>query len=137
VSVVIGASVALAWCFRDEATPRSFAMLDRVSRESAVVPGHWALELANILANAERKRRIIAADIAEFVALVNRLDIRVDGATAERGLKEILTLARGESLTSYDAAYLDLAMREGLPLATRDRALARVARGVGVAVIRS
>ncbi len=112
-------------------------MLDRVSRESAVVPGHWALELANILANAERKRRIIAADIAEFVALVNRLDIRVDGATAERGLKEILTLARGESLTSYDAAYLDLAMREGLPLATRDRALARVARGVGVAVIRS
>jgi predicted nucleic acid-binding protein len=135
MSLVLDASVALAWCFEDEATPQSAGLLDRVDREAAIVPGIWSLELANILALAERRGRITEADIVEFVTLLDRLDIRVDGATAERGLNEVLALARAEKLTSYDAAYLDLAMREGLPLATRDNDLIRAARRLGVKIV--
>ena len=133
--VVLDASATLPWCFGDELTPDGRALLQRVGSSFAAVPAIWPLEVGNILAAAERKGRITAADIAEFVPLLDRLDIRPDGATAERGLKEILELARRESLSSYDAAYLDLAMREGLPLATRDEALADAARRCGVEVI--
>jgi predicted nucleic acid-binding protein len=132
---VLDSSLALTWCFRDEATPADWLVLDRAEAEFAAVPAIWPLEVANVLALAERKGRIAAAEIAEFVARLDDLDIRIDEATATRGLRDILALARRESLTSYDAAYLDLAMREGLPLATRDVALADAARRLGVAVI--
>ncbi len=133
---VLDASVALAWCFHDEATRESDALLDRLAGEIAVeAPAIWALEVANILVMAERKGRIGSAAIAEFVALLETLDIRIDDAPAARSLGEILALARREGLSSYDAAYLDLAMRRGLPLATRDAALAKVARRAGVAVV--
>lgn len=133
--VVIDASIALAWCFHDEATPASWAVLDRVESEPALVPSIWSLELANVLVGAERRGRIGAAEIAEFLERLEALDIQVDGQTANRGLREILSLARAERLTSYDAAYLDLAMREGAPLATRDHALADAALRCGVKVI--
>lgn len=132
---VLDASIALTWLFRDELTAERRTVLERLDAEFAVVPAIWPLEMANILAIAERKGRIASAEVAEFVAKIETLDIRVDDGTASRGLREILALARRESLTSYDAAYLDLAMREGLPLATRDRALAKAAKRLGVAVI--
>lgn len=134
---VLDASTALSWCFADETTAESKAALDRLESEFAAVPAIWPLEVANILAAAERRRRIDPVDMAGFVAMLDRLDIRVDTATAARGLKEILALARSEKLSSYDAAYLDLAMREGLPLATRDRELAAAARRAGVAIVRT
>ncbi len=133
--LVVDASIALAWCFEDEATAASWAILDRLSVEPAFVPSIWPLELANVLAGAERRGRIDAADIAEFLARLALLDLRVDEQTASRGLTEILALARAHALTSYDAAYLDLAMRDGVPLATRDRALADAAARCGVTVI--
>ncbi len=86
---------------------------------------------------AERRRRIDAIGITEFLGVLDTLDIRVDESTAARGLKEILALARGQSLSSHDAAYLELAMREGLTLATRDDALAKAARRVGVDVVKA
>jgi predicted nucleic acid-binding protein len=98
------------------------------------VPAIWPIELANVLANAERRGRIAASDIAEFLALIAPLDIQVDAETAARGLREILAVARHEALSAYDAAYLELAMRLGLPLATRDARLADAARHVGVEV---
>ncbi len=132
---VLDASVTLAWCFRDQASPESTGVLDRLEEDFAAVPAIWPLEVANILAVAERRGRIDAAEIAAFAAVLEALDIRVDTATAARGLREILGLARREGLSSYDACYLDLAMREGLALATRDAALAAAARRCGVAVI--
>ena len=132
---VLDASLALTWCFKDEATPTRLALLQRLGSEHAAVPAIWPLEVANILASAERRKRIDPAGIGEFLALVESLDIRVDGDTADRGLREILDLARREGLTSYDAAYLDLAICEGLPLATGDRALAQAAERCGVTVL--
>lgn len=133
---VFDASVALAWCFHDEATAASAALLDRLALdEIAEVPAIWALEVANILVMAEKRKRLDAAAVAEFVALLETLDIRADDAPAARAFGEILALARREGLSSYDAAYLDLAMRRGLPLATRDAALAKAARRAGVAAI--
>lgn len=132
---VLDASVALAWCFADQASPGSDALLERLGRgEVAEVPAIWPLELANVLAAAERRRRLSAADIAEAVALFAALDIRIEEDTSRRALNEILGLARREKLSSYDAAYLDLAMRLGLPLATRDAELAAASRRAGVAV---
>ena len=133
---VLDALVALAWCFHDEATPAGTALLDRLGLdETAEVPAIWALEVANILVMAEKRKRLDAAAVAEFVALLETLDIRADDAPPSRAFGEILALARREGLSSYDAAYLDLAMRRGLPLATRDKALAQAARRAGVAVI--
>ncbi len=132
---VLDASTALAWCFQDEATPERLAVLQRLGPGHAQVPAIWPLEVANVLAGAERRKRIDAAGIGEFLALIETLDIRVDGETGRRALREILGLARREGLTSYDAAYLDLAMRESLPLATGDRALAEAAQRCGVMVI--
>ena len=132
---VLDASVALSWCFKDETTPARLALLQRLGSEHAAVPAIWPLEVSNILASAERRKRIDAAGIGEFLALIESLDIRVDGETAGRGLTEILALARREGLTSYDAAYLDLAIHDGLPLATGDRALTDAAARCGVAVL--
>ena len=132
---VLDASVTVAWCFGDEATTGTRSLLHRVAVERAVAPSIWTLEIANILAMAERRGRIDVAGITEFLGLLEALDIRIDDAPAWRGLGEILDLARRERLSSYDAAYLDLAMREALPLATRDTALADAAARVGVAVL--
>lgn len=134
---VLDASAALAWCFGDEATVESKALLDRLeSGDTAFVPGIWGLEIANILALAERKRRLTAADSAEFIALLSAIGIRHDDAPADRALHDILALARQEGISSYDAAYLDLAMRLGLALATKDQALAQAAERQGATVIR-
>ena len=129
---VVDASVALAWCFDDEATPATRALLDRFEQEQAEVPSLWHLELANALALAERKRRITPARSSEFTALVAALPIVTDAETSTRALNTVLDLARRERLSAYDASYLELAMRRGVPLATTDRELARAARRAGV-----
>lgn len=132
---VLDASIALAWCFANEASAKAAHLLDRLEDEFAIVPAIWPIELANVLANAERRGHIVASEIAEFLALIASLDVRVDGETAARGLTETLALARTESLSGYDAGYLELAMRLGLPIATRDARLAAAARHVGVEVV--
>jgi predicted nucleic acid-binding protein len=132
---VLDASVALSWCFEDEATAAAWAALDRLESDDAAVPALWSLEMANILAAAERRGRLSAARISEFIALLEGLAIEVDDETARHALHETLTLARNEGLTAYDASYLELAMRLGVPLATKDAQLARVAAKLGVAVL--
>lgn len=134
--LVLDASAALPWCFADEATPASNALLERLAGgETAEVPAIWALEIANVLAAAERRKKLTAADVAEAVALYAPLSIHVDDETSRRAMSEVLILARGERLSSYDAAYLELAMRLRLPLATRDNALKIAARRIGVRLI--
>lgn len=133
---VLDCSVAVAWLLEDERVPEADALLDRLDDGGqAVVPSLWRLELGNVLAGAERRNRISATGIARCLGILSRLPIITDPQTEERALREILALARREHVTTYDAAYLELGMRRGLPLATLDRRLARAARRAGVDVL--
>lgn len=129
---VLDASVTVAWCFDDESTPAAWTLLERLRTETGVVPPLWALEVGNILLGAERRRRIAPARTAEFLGLLGALDIRVDPEPPGRVFRDVLPLARSQGLTTYDAAYLELALRTGLPLATKDQALARAAKALTV-----
>jgi predicted nucleic acid-binding protein len=124
--------VAVSWCFEDEAAEETDALLERARDEGAVVPSLWHLELGNVLLQAERRGRINAADVTTRLALIGDLPILTDGETSLRALREILTLARAEMLTTYDAAYLELSIRRGLPLATKDHSLQVAARRIGI-----
>jgi predicted nucleic acid-binding protein len=135
--LVIDASSVLSWCFEDESSPDADALIDKIVAEGAVVPGLWHLEIANGLVSGERRRRIRVAESSAFVAMIEELPIDADPASGSRALHETISLAREHRLSAYDAAYLELAMRLGLPLATGDRSLAAAARRGGVALIGS
>ena len=132
---VVDCSVALAWCFLDEATPATKKLLDRLGSESAVVPGWWFVELTNVLVVAERKGRIQPDQIAEFIALVESFDLEVDDEAPGRAFGHLLPLCRAHGLTSYDAIYLDLALRRQVPLATLDEHLRKAAKKLGVKLL--
>ena len=129
---VLDASVTLAWCFDDESTPAAWALLDRLRTTPGHVPALWELEIGNILLGAERRRRITQARAALFLGILGELDIRVDPDLPGRAFRDVLPIARAQRLTTYDATYLELAMRLGLPLATKDAALVRTANAVRV-----
>lgn len=129
--------MAAAWCFRDEATPATVALLDSLDRRSAWVPYLWHFEVANLLTQAERRRRITEQACAAFVDILKALPIETDFDAPARALGPVRGLARARNLTPYDAAYLDLAMRRLLPLATRDRDLQRVALSAGIALLQT
>ena len=133
--IVLDASIAIAWCFDDEASSATEALLDQVKIQGAVVPTLWHLELGNVLLAAERRGRTIQGGIVVRLGLFNRLPIEIDTETSQRAWRETLLLARAERLTLYDAAYLELAARRGLPLATKDQDLAAAAKRVDVAVV--
>jgi predicted nucleic acid-binding protein len=133
--LVLDCSVAISWCFEDEASPETDAVLERVRDDGALVPALWHLELGNVVIQAERRKRLTAADTATRMELMTNLPIATDDEMPAKALLEVLSLARAEGLTTYEAAYLELAMRKGLPLASRDRALADAARRRGVAVL--
>ena len=134
---VLDASIALAWCFEDEATRETDLLLERARDHGILVPSLWHLQLANVLLQAERRGRITAADIAVRLRLLAALPTETDNETHRRATRETLALARAERLTSYDAAYLELAMRRGLPLASRDSDLRAAAKRLGVAILPS
>jgi predicted nucleic acid-binding protein len=134
-SLIIDCSLAMTWCFDDEATEESSRIQDRLSLETALVPAHWFLEVTNVLAMAEKRRRITAAKSDEFVQLLRVLDIEVDGDVPARAFDYLLPLCRTYKLTSYDAAYLDLAVRRQLPLASFDDDLRAAAEKLGVDVL--
>ena len=133
-ALVIDSSAALSWCFEDEASPESDALFERVRDQGAVVPGLWHLEVANVLLQAERRGRITTGDATLRLELIAELPITTDNETTARAWREILALARAEGLTTCDAAYLELAIRRGLPLQTKDEALIAAAERSGVAV---
>lgn len=132
---VLDASITLAWLFEDERSEAADELLARLDTETAAVPSVWPLEVANVIAGAERRRRITAARRAEFVAQLETFAIMVDEETADRAFSRILDLARQQQLSAYDAAYLELAMRLGIPLASKDRELRDAAERVGVIVL--
>lgn len=132
--VVVDPSIALTWCFEDEASPETDVLFERVRDDGAVVPGLWYLELGNVLLQAEKRGRITTGDLATRLELIGELPISVDQETTGRAWREILALARTERLTTYDAAYLELAIRRGVPLLTRDSDLAGAGKRLGIAV---
>jgi predicted nucleic acid-binding protein len=134
---VIDASSVLAWCFEDESGAEADALIAKVAADGAAVPSLWSLEIANGLVMSERRGRIKPAETASFVAMIEELPIVADQATGARALHETMSLAREHGLTAYDAAYLELAMRLGLPLATDDRSLRGAAERTGVALLGS
>ena len=131
---VVDNSVVMTWCFEDEVNNYADEILDSMEKMSAIVPAIWPLELGNVLLVAERRKRLTAGDSSRFLALLSELPIVVEQETPERMLKEIFSLARGAKLSSYDASYLDLAVRLGLPIATLDKNLIRAAKKIRVPV---
>jgi len=132
---VIDASIALTWCFEDEASPETDAIFDLVRDQGALVPAHWCVEVGNVLRQAELRGRIAPEDVTARLALMASLRILTDTETSDRAWRETMSLARSERLTVYDAAYLELALRRGLPLATLDRDLIAAAARLGAAVL--
>ena len=130
---VLDCSVTMAWFFAGEATPTSDALLDRLNKgEQAVVAQHWPLEVGNTLLMGERRKRCTPADSAHFLAILGALALETDKETGTNASAATLGVARSHDLTLHDAAYLELAMRRKLPLATLDKALRRAANKVGV-----
>jgi predicted nucleic acid-binding protein len=129
---VLDASVTVAWCFNDEATTQTTALLESLENGKAFVPAIWPLEIGNVLISAQKRQRISYADIMQFLDLLKNINIHVDLETVDKSFHEVFSLAHTENLTTYDAAYLELAMRMGIPLATKDRLLQQACNRLGV-----
>lgn len=127
MSLVLDCSVTLAWLLPDERARPAQAVLDRVAASRAWVPELWRLEVANSLQVAVKHGRIDAAFRDASLADLSLLNIQIDPDTSSFAWRETLQLAETHGLTLYDAAYLELAQRLGLPLASRDRALRKAA----------
>jgi predicted nucleic acid-binding protein len=132
--IVIDASIVVAGIMPDEDAVRARAVFTRIGEEGAVVPSLWRLEVANALLMAERRRRIDPARRKEGLALIAALPVEVDLETWDRAWHDILPLGERFRLTAYAAAYLELAQRTGLPLATLDDDLRAAAAKLGVAL---
>jgi predicted nucleic acid-binding protein len=129
---VLDCSATLPWVFDSEATKATDALLDQLARGAkAWVPGLWHLELANVLLGAKRRDRIDQAGIEKFLGTLARFDIAVDSDTMPNAWAKTLGLAESYELSAYDAAYLELALRRGLPLATLDSALVSAMKKAG------
>ena len=132
---VLDASVTLCWCFENQATVYTEDIFERMAAgDEASVPFVWPLEVTNALVRAERKKSLKVAQVTGFLEELSEWPIQVDTAGVGRTFQEILSVARLQRLSAYDAAYLELAIREGLPLATLDAELRTAARAVGVKI---
>lgn len=131
---VLDCSISSSWCLADETNDKADLVLQRLLDSEAVVPTIWPLEMANVLAVAERRKRISLADAARAVEILRGLPIKIEPADPAL-LDRTWKLAREHAISSYDAAYLDLAQRYRFPLATFDKALRAATRRAGVKLI--
>jgi predicted nucleic acid-binding protein len=135
VSFVLDNSVTMRWFFGD-GKPHELAyagkVLDAMKKDAALVPVTWGLEVANVIARAEAKALVTEARSGTFLEMLEGVDIKVDAATFAHALSDTLQLARRYKLSAYDASYLELALRLGLPLATLDGELQKAAKKAGV-----
>jgi predicted nucleic acid-binding protein len=134
MNFVLDASVALAWAFEDEAGGYSREVLTHLRTGEAMAPSLWPVEVSNGLLVAERLGRIAPSDAARFTSLLRALPIVVEPLDRRRILESLPILARQHGLSAYDACYLEVALRQGVPLATLDEALRKAARSEGVTV---
>ncbi len=132
---VVDNSVVMLWCFKDETNNYADTVLDRLTEAAAVVPSIWPLEVVNILLVAEGQKRLSESESIRFITLLSQLPIVVELERPEKMMKELLALARVNNLSSYDASYLDLAMRKGFPIATLNNQLIEAARRIDVPIL--
>jgi predicted nucleic acid-binding protein len=132
VSVVLDASMALAWCFADERTPEVEAASTIVAEGGAIVPALWRLEVANGLQSGVRRQRLTSNSRDELLRAFGDMDIKTDTETARLAWSATLSLADRHGLSVYDACYLELATRLTLPIASLDRALRSAASQEGL-----
>lgn len=133
---VLDASVALCWYFERQKTPHTEAIFDRLAEgDEALVPALWPFEMVNSLVVAARQKTITLAQLDSFIADLKDLPVAVDLGGVGRSYSSILRLCRQHHLSSYDAAYLDLAQIEDVPLATLDKNLRAAARTSAVEVL--
>ena len=131
---VLDASVTMSWCFDDEKTGYADQVLGALVDRAAAVPSVWSLEVTNVLLMAEKRSRISPADSTRFLRLLRTLPVMFFPDPPARMTAEVLALGRAHALTAYDASYLDLAMREGCPLATLDAQLRAALPGAAVSL---
>jgi predicted nucleic acid-binding protein len=129
---VLDGSITMVWGFEDESDADAEAILDNMPNLQAHVPSLWPLEVANALLVGERRNRITPADAARFLAILAAFPITVDDQTVAHAWGDTMHLARAHNLSSYDASYLELAIRLGLPLAAQDGRLKTAAQATGV-----
>lgn len=133
---VLDCSVTLSWLFVDEQDAYALSVLRSLTQARAVVPAIWPLEVANGLLMAERRQRSTEADTTAWLQTLASLPIEVEEAPAALTFSQVVSLARGHQLTSYDAAYLELALRRKLPMATMETKLREVAQRIGLTTYR-
>jgi predicted nucleic acid-binding protein len=135
VSLVLDSSVTLSWCFKDERTEATQAVLHRVAEEGALVPTLWRFEVANGLQMGVRRKRIDRERRDLLLANLAGIEIAVDPDCDAQAWSASVRLADRHGLTLYDAVYLELAQRQRLELATLDSALLDAARTERVPVV--
>jgi predicted nucleic acid-binding protein len=134
--LALDASLALAWFVTEETTAYTEGVLDLLlNGAQALAPAIWPFEVANALLVGERRRRFTVAQVTAVLERLAALPITVEPVQSDRAFGAVLSVARQEQLTEYDAAYLELALREALPLATLDRELRRAAENSGIALV--
>lgn len=132
---VLDSSVALAWVLPDETDTDTDALCDRLTYDTALVPPIWPLEIGNVLLVAMRRGRIGQSESQQLLAKLRALPIAVDAISTEQGFDATFQMAALYELTTYDAAYLELAQRRELPLATLDNRLRAACVSVGISVL--
>ena len=137
IGIVIDASVALAWCFPDEASEYADRILVALEGHAILVPALWSVEITNAVLVAERRKRIKQPEMQRFVELLDGLTVLMDSRSVTESVSNILPLAREYGLSAYDAAYLDVAIRHGAPLATLDSKLQRAGEKAGIEIFKA
>ena len=135
MNFVLDNSVTMRWFFgagKPDELAYAGAALDAMRNAKAIVPVTWGLEVSNVIAKAEMRGLVTEARSEVFLEMLEGVDIEADEGTFSRALSDTLQLARRYQLSAYDASYLELALREGIPLATLDEDLQKAAKKAGV-----
>ena len=130
---VLDCSVTMSWCFKDERDDYSAHCLRLLEDAEAVVPSLWALEVMNVLLVAERRGRLLPSESEEFLGLLGLLPITLEPSPGISS--RVMDLGRAYRLSAYDAAYVELALGKGLPMATKDEALRGVLASLGIEIV--
>lgn len=125
----------MTWCFEDERNDFADSILEALQDSKAIVPTLWSFEVANVLLMAQKNKRITEVQVANFIDALSALPIEIDESTTSKAMHSIFALAATSDLTIYDAAYLELALREKIPLVTLDKGLIKAAKKLNVSLI--
>ena len=134
--LVLDASVSLVRCFEDETTDGIRRLFGRLAiGDSAIVPAHWPIEVSNALLIAQRRNRISPNLCSQYWDRFADLPIRVDHPLNMSDVNRVLAISKKHGLTTYDGAYVDLALRHAADLVSLDQSMIRAAQAEGVGLL--